>query len=455
MSTLSAQSASVAPRLTVPRWIAGVGIVAMPAVIGGFFGARQVKGVAAAALLLMATVAAVSTSAGVALVAFLAPMDAYVRPLVVYKDLLITDAIILAFIGGRAWMSTAVPRASDAKSGCVLLLLFLALHIVSVSPGNWADAVDNVARLAFFAALVWTLAGCGLTAGAATAAAVGLSVATLARMAQEAVPYARGFIFDPSYQFGALTSNPNTLGGFAAAVVPIGAAMAVFHPSARSRLVGLALSAAMAGGIVLTFSKSAWVATAAGLLIVGAHVLLRDLRPSRRVLMLALAAVVAAMMIPRARALPLMMVSRWTSYGSELSNMERLRYIDVSGRLILRQPLFGVGLERYGPAFKEETGAPLGPEDPHNGYLMVATELGLPALGCFFLFAAIVVLGAWRRAREAAADDAHLRVGLSASTVAVLVFQLFSAEPLTARLTWVLFGLALSSGLPAKREVAT
>ena len=433
----------------------GVGVVAIPALLGGLAGARQLKGVGAAAFILIATIAAASGSAGIGIVAFLGPMDAYVGPLVVYRDLLITDALLLAFIAGRAWTAPSASLAPDAKSSCVLLMLFLALHVVSLSPVNWADGIDNVARLAFFAALVWALARCNVTAAAGMAAAVALSVATLARMAQEAVPYSRGFIFDPSYQFGAMTSNPNTLGGFAAAVVPMSVAVAVFHPSAGAKLVGAGLSATILAGIALTFSKSAWVATVAGLSVIGAHFLARGFRPGRRVLVLALAALLLAMMLPRVRAVPLMMVARWTSYGSELSNKERLRYIDVSARLIVRQPLFGVGLERYGPAFKYETGAQLGPEDPHNGYLMIATELGIPALGCFLLLAGTVLIGAWRRGRDAPPELAFFRVGLSACVAAVLVFQLFSAEPPTARLTWILFGLALSTGVAPRRDAIT
>ena len=433
----------------------GVGVVAIPALLGGLAGGRQLKGVGAAAFILIATIAAASASVGIGIVAFLGPMDAYVGPLVVYRDLLITDALLLAFIAGRVWMAGSTVLAPDAKSSCVLLMLFLAFHVISLSPANWADAIDNVARLAFFAALLWALAGCSVTPRAAMGATVALSVATLARMAQEAVPYARGFIFDPSYQFGAMTSNPNTLGGFAAAVVPMAIAMAVFHPSARGRLVGAGLSATMLGGIALTFSKSAWVATLAGLIVVFAHFLAHGFRPRRRVLALALAVLLLALMIPRVRALPVMMVARWTSYGSELSNRERLRYIDVSARLIVRQPLLGVGLERYGPAFKYETGARLGPEDPHNGYLMIASELGIPALGCFLLLAGTVVIGAWRRGRGAVPDLAFFRVGLSACVAALLVFQLFSAEPLTARLTWILFGLALSTGVAPRRDAVT
>ena len=453
MTAHTARAGPVSLSFPPPPWLLALAVVVIPGVLGGLSATKQLEGLAAAAFLLIAAVAAVSSSAGIAIVAFLAPVDAYVQPLVVYRDLLITDAIILAFMAGRVWMASALPRPPDARSGGFLLFLFLALHIVSLSPGNWSDGIDNVARLAFFAALVWTLAGCEVTPRVGSAAALALSVATLARMAQEAVPYFRGFIFDPSYQFGAMTSNPNTLGGFAAAVVPLTASVAASRASGRIRLSALILSAAMLGGIVLTFSKSAWVATAAGLVAAAVQFLLRGFRPRRAMVVGALLALVVAMSIPRIRAVPLTMVARWTSYGSELSNMERLRYIVVSGRLIVREPLLGVGLERYGPAFKHETGAQLGPEDPHNAYLMIATELGLPALGCFLLVVGTIAIGAWRRGQAADLASAPFRVGLSGSVVSLLVFQLFSAEPLASRVTWVLFGLALSAGVPARREV--
>jgi O-antigen ligase len=220
--------------------------------------------------------------------------------------------------------------------------------------------------------------------------------------------------------------------------------MWLLHPSRRWRAAAGILLAVLAAGIVLTFSKGAWVTACAGLGVVSLHAIVRGWRPAPRARLAAVAVIAIAMLLPPVRAVPVMMFERWTSYGSELSNRERLRYIDVATTLIVDKPLLGVGLERFGDAFKEHTGARVGPDDPHNAYMMVAAELGVPALGTYVLMAAAVAAAAWRRGRSASRETAAVRVGLSAAVCALLVFQVFSAEPLASRLTWIVFGLALT-----------
>ena len=404
------------------------------------------QSVGAALLLATATLAAASATAGVALLAFLAPFDAYVRPLVLFRDFLVTDVVAFGFIIGAAarWKPRAV--SGDARMACALLVLFGAFCVVSLGPGNWADALDNVARFAYFAVLVWMLAAARLDGPLPGLVPAALTAAMLFRFAQEAVEYfgSPDFFFHPSFQFGTFTSNPNTLGGFAACVLPFACAVWLLHPSRRWRAAAGVLLALLASGLVLTFSKGAWVTAFAGLGVVSLHAIVRGRRPTPRARLAAVAALAFAMLLPPVRAVPVMMFERWTSYGSELSNLERLRYIDVATTLIVDRPLLGVGLERFGDAFKEQTGARVGPDDPHNAYMMVAAELGIPALGTYLLMAAAVAAAAWRRARGASRDTAAVRVGLSAAVCALLVFQLFSAEPLASRLTWMVFGLALT-----------
>lgn len=422
-------------------------IVGVPALLAWTVGVSMpVEAAGAGLLLATATLAAASAPAGLAILALLAPFDAYVRPMVLYRDFLVTDVVAFGFIAGAAvrWKPRAV--SGDARMACALLMIFGAFCVVSLGPDNWTDALDNVARFAYFAVLVWMLAASRLDGALPIVVPAALAAATLFRFWQEAVAYfgSPDFFFHPSFQFGAFTSNPNTIGGFAACVLPFAGAASLLHPSARWRAAAAFFFALLASGIVLTFSKGAWVTAFAGLGVVAVHAIVRGWRPARGARLAAVAALAIAMLLPPVRAIPLMMFERWTSYGSELSNRERLRYIDVATALIVDRPLLGVGLERFGDAFKEQTGARVGPDDPHNAYMMVAAELGVPALGTYLLMAAAVAAAAWRRARLAPPESAAVRVGLSAAVSALLVFQLFSAEPLASRLTWIVFGLALT-----------
>jgi O-antigen ligase len=146
-----------------------------------------------------------------------------------------------------------------------------------------------------------------------------------------------------------------------------------------------------------------------------------------------------------ARAIPRLMIERWQSYGSELSNVERLRYAVAAGHLVADGPLLGAGIGNFAEAFRIDQHAVLGPKDPHDVYLAVGADAGLPALVSFVLFLSAVLFAAYAAVSRVNGREVRLRAGLLGSVAALVVLGLVSSEPLSARTAWVLLSCALVS----------
>jgi O-antigen ligase len=163
----------------------------------------------------------------------------------------------------------------------------------------------------------------------------------------------------------------------------------------------------------------------------------------RPVVALVVSILIAASLFPEIRRLPVLAIDRWVSEASAISNRERIRYLTTAASFVQEHPISGIGLERFGPAYLEAHQLPRGPDDPHNAYLMVAAELGIPALGCYLFLLFTALITAFGNS-VIDPDDAPTRLALAASIVAILVLQLFSTEPLSSRVCWVTLALALT-----------
>lgn len=414
-------------------------------------GAIGPKVVAAAILLVIVASAAASVRFGVLALAALAPFDGYIGPMVLYRDFLVTDVVGAAVIVGQVSRGAALPARSSVVPAAAALAVLGGLHVLSLGPDNWQLAADNVARFFYFVALVLAVASTR-DAALVRAGLVALCAGEAIRFSLEAAVYFTSpqFVLHPSFQFGALTSNPNSLAGFGACLLPVAASL-LFVRRRAVQVFGAAVTGLLVVGILLSYSKGSWVtASAAGVVWVW-HLAHRGWLPSRRMLAAAAAVLVAGVLVtPVLRSIPSLIVERWQSHGSTISNEERLRYVETAARVIVAHPFTGVGLERFGSAYVAARRVIRGPDDPHNAYLMVAAELGLPALGCYLLFLGIVTVHCYRRARLSGSDIAPYAIGLSAATVGLLVMQLFSAEPLASRIFWVLAALAITPWEPER-----
>jgi O-antigen ligase len=337
----------------------------------------------------------------------------------------------------------------------IALFALLVFNVLSVGAGNWPYAWDNAARLGFW----WVVTAAIISVRQHTPlrpVCIGLVLGMTARFAFEAYWFVTnpGFALHPSYQFGVFTSNPNTMAGLGASVLPIAAGLAVARGSRATKLVWSVAAAALLLGIVVSFSKGSWLAAAAGAGVWVLHGLRTGSVSRRTLLRAAAAAVLLVLVIPAARRVPGVMLQRWTSHGSAVSNQERLRYVETAVSLILEHPLAGVGLERFGEEYLKARRLLRGPDDPHNAYLMVAVELGIPALAALLIFQGLVVMSAFVSVREGPVSAAPLYAGLSAGVIVLLVFQMFSAEPLSARTALVVMALGLTLPGMADRETA-
>ena len=412
---------------------------------------RQLPFAAAGAALAIACIAA--PFGALFFLGLLAPVDGYISSVVVYRDLLAVDLIGLALIVGewrRGWRFPARPATVAALVALFALCVF---NVLSLGPANWTYAWDNSARLAFWCVVVAAIVSVRGHTHVRPACA-GLVLGMTARFGYEAYLFVTdpGFMLHPSYQFGGFTSNPNTMAGFGACVLTIAAAFTLRPSSRHVRILAAITTMCLLLGIVLSFSKGSWLAAATACAVWLFHGLRTGFITRRAVVRTTVVVALLVLLVPSVRRMPGLMLQRWMSHGSAVSNQERLRYIETATSLIRERPLFGVGLERFGEEYLKTRRLLRGPDDPHNGYLMVAVELGIPALGCLLLFQALVTVSAFVSVRDAPTAVAPLYAALSAGVAALLVFQMFSAEPLTARTALVVMALSLTVPSRADHE---
>ncbi len=209
-------------------------------------------------------------------------------------------------------------------------------------------------------------------------------------------------------------------------------------------LVALAISGLC---LYLTFSKSAWLATASGVIVLA--VLLAHTW-HRRIAVVLLAVFVSGMVVPwpaavlgvvspRAAAayrdvmISLVGSSRYNSWDPATlagrgSLLERLWATEAAVRMAIDHPLLGIGLDRFKAEYVGGYRPPqahLALDSAHSFWPEIAAELGLPALGLVIVLFAMAVLAAWRTYRSPP-DEATRR--LAAALLAALVAWLIVAS---------------------------
>jgi O-antigen ligase len=384
-------------------------------------------------------------------VAAAAPFDGYVRPAVIYRDFLVGDVAGLLLIA--AALRPAQRRLDPARGWAAALVVAAGLvttFLLSFAHAPSAAGLVQVLRLGYLVALLAVIP-LVVPARWLPVMLTVVTAGTVIRFAMEAVPFftSPDFVIAPYFQFGSFTSNPNTLGGFGSAVFGATLGLALAGRGGR-RFVFAGLAIVLGAGIVLSFSKGAWIASAAGALTCVVCALPTLSRRSVNIGVVAAALALAVAAATPIRSIPELMIQRWTSYGSVLSNAERLRYVFAAARIVRAHPVLGAGIGDFRDAFRVTERAVLGPDDPHDVYLAVASEAGIPALTLYGLLLAAVLLAAGRATWT---PDANVRVraGVVGALVALGVFGLVSSEPLSARTAWVLMGCALI-GRPSAAE---
>jgi putative inorganic carbon (HCO3(-)) transporter len=243
--------------------------------------------------------------------------------------------------------------------------------------------------------------------------------------------------------------QPNPFAGFIGMVLPIAMAVTAYyalhiakslltrHSLARSLPVGLITRYALrftlyaivtillAAGLYLSFSRGAWLGTAAA---IGALIVFAPRRWSIG-LALGAAALIGMMALSNAGLLPASIGERLADAGTllEIRDVRGVPINDANYALIERQahwqaalnmltdhPWTGVGFSNYQPLYEQyrllNWPMPLG--HAHNIYLNVAAETGIIGLGLYLLLWISIFVLTFRTNRRAQGFDRAVAVGL-------------------------------------------
>ena len=229
--------------------------------------------------------------------------------------------------------------------------------------------------------------------------------------------------------------QPNPFGGFMGMVWPLafGIFIALLSESRRFRakatiglsLVVLGFVALVVGGLVVSYSRGAWVGALAAVGVIGFF------GPRRRVMGLAVVATVfiVLMGLASARALPVNMYERMVSFAefaslrdvsgvaidpANFSVIERLAHWQAATRMATANPWLGVGLGNFQAAYDDyrllNWHYALG--HAHSVYLNAVAETGFVGLGAYLLVWASVFLVTLRAIRVSVGWRRGVSLGL-------------------------------------------
>ena len=277
----------------------------------------------------------------------------------------------------------------------------------------------------------------------------------------------------------ATLGNPVFLGTVEAMSLPLALGLALNARDGARAALAAAVAAFATAGLVLSFSRAAWLAAlVGGLLVVGWAVRERRRpgggpRPERRPLgrrTLAVAAILAALLAVGSVALGLSAAGRAEldrvagSFDRRAPGVEsRLLLWETTLGLISERPLLGWGPDTFlaeaAGARPERLAQVEGPETypdrPHNHWLYLAYAGGLPALLLHLTFGGVLAVRTVRllRSPHATSDRGRAVVAVAASLLAYEIqslagFSLPLTTPVAAVLAGVLVALTVRPGAP-------
>jgi len=233
--------------------------------------------------------------------------------------------------------------------------------------------------------------------------------------------------------------HPNVLGTFLLGIIPAGAVLCARREPGRPARVLLATGLVVCVvAIVYTFSRSAWLGAAVGLLIVVARPQFR----TASILLPALGlAVAVALLPPGARRI------LWDRGGTVQSyDAGRLYSWHAAVAMIRAHPFLGVGpgrfddvYDQYGAARSEYRQNRLHTMDAHNTFLDLAAEGGLLTMVPFAGGVGVVLALVWRRRKVLEPGALAVMAGLTGIFVQSFLNSLEYEE-----IYWVLIGTGLA-----------
>lgn len=357
------------------------------------------------------------------------------------------------------WLITGqLHKRTSADWGVVVLLLVLPVTLlVTLSPHT---TLPQVLRLLggtalFYAVIHWTDSPFRLRWLGVAASTAGIALALSALVMVE-WPLAKLLLPAGLYQHFILlvsdTVNPNVMAGSLVLLAPLPLSALLFAWREQhwiERLLSLLFAAVMVGVLVLTQSRSAWLAFAACLVVLVA------LRWRWGWLAIAMAVAAAVLGIERfgaARLLEALLT------GGSIAGAEGRIEIWLRALFMIRDfPFTGIGMGDFGhvadtfyPFYIYQAGRIF---HAHNLFLQIAVDLGIPGLIAWLWLLFSATSAAWRTYRFGQRSGLRWMTGLGAglllSQLALVVHGLTDAVTWgmvrSAPLVWFIWGLAVAS----------
>ena len=350
----------------------------------------------------------------------------------------------------------------------LLLLAYLALSTLSaiLADNHWlasrALAISISSAVAFWCAR--SVASEGRARGVVAACAFAAVAGAATSLAQAYGVTSEFFSLNraPGGTFG----NRNFMAHLAAIATPSLVLCTIASRRAWGAMAGALGLAVVAAALVLSRTRAAWLALAAGaaLLALGlwrAHRMWSEPRAARRMRVLTLAAgggVLAALLVPN--------TLEWRSDSPYLDTVTGVvNYREGSGRgrvvqyattlrIAATHPFLGVGPGNWAPEyprFAADNDPSLDPDDgmtsnpwPSSDWIAILAERGAPALLALGLALFGLGLGAWRRVGSAANAEEYLE-GLALATTLVILVIVAALDavlllPSAGLIAWAILG---------------
>lgn len=224
----------------------------------------------------------------------------------------------------------------------------------------------------------------------------------------------------------------------------IGVALAQLLFGKRDRTWAALVMPALAVAVALTFTRSAWVGACAAAVVL---LWLKDFR------LMAVLPVIAAAFVAVA---PASVSTRFASIFDlkDPTNRDRVVMFHEGERMIRQHPFFGVGpnmVEVLYEVYREPDA--VGKINPHlhNVPMQIAAERGLPALGLWVAFVAIVIYDLGRGLRSGRLPGVSAAAGLAAmvSMLAAGLFEYNFGDSEFLMLMLLLITVPFAASLPA------
>jgi O-antigen ligase len=392
------------------------------------------------------------------------------------KELVLNAAaLIAALLVLRRAREIALARVDLLLGAYLALSTLSALFAANHWLGTRALAITLASAAIFWAARAASEGGAWRTIVAACAIATVLGAVTSLAQAYGVTSEYFSLNRAPGGTFG----NRNFMAHLAAIGVPATVLCTITARRAWSAAFFAAGMAVLAGALVMSRTRAAWLALAAGaaVLVLGlwrAHHRWSDPRAARRMQLLTAAAllgVLAALWLPN--------TLEWKSDSPYLDTVTGVvNYREGSGhgrvvqytntlRIAAAHPLLGVGPGNWAVAYPRvaaENDPSLDPDDgmtanpwPSSDWMAIAAERGFPALVVLMLVLFGLAMGAWRRADHATSAEQYVEgLALASALVVTVIVGAFDAVlllPAPALIAWALFG-ALSAPAAARSTTA-